>query len=246
LKSIRQTVIPNKFIINMTQTLSQRVIQLNNEAITCALKGFRQDGVMTLQTALAMVVSIQDNKVAVPRSNGAVRMASSVPLSKNQCSKPFDDVFQFFNRAITIPADDERFANLSCPHARTQVQATILYNLGVLCHMEAVCSGSSAIAFSHALQFYAGAYQVIETSSRVYGLPHNDTILLILALFNNMGHIHSGFMMDSDKTRQCVSWMQATFAASPAQQVLTPEDYSFFSQYISVPANAQLMISPAA
>lgn len=231
----------------MTQTLAQRVIQLNNEAIASALKGFRQDGVVTLQRALAMVLSLQDNKVALTGSDNDVRLAYSVPLSQNQsCSKPFDDVFQFFNRAITIPADDEQFVSLACPHSRSRIQATVLYNLGVLCHMEAVCCGSSAIAYSHALQFYAAAYEVLETTARTYGFPQNDTLLLILALFNNMGHIHSGFMMDSDKTRQCVSWMQSAFATSQSQQVLTPEDYSFFSQYISVSASEQLLISPAA
>ena len=231
----------------MTQTLAQRVIELNNEAIASALKGFRQDGVVTLQRALAMVSSIQDTKVAALTSSSDLRLGCSVSLSQEtQCLKSFEDVFQFFDRAITIPADDERFLSLACPLIKARLQATILYNLGVLCHMEAVCSGSSSIAYTHALQFYAGAYQVLEVTARMYGFPQNDVLLVILALFNNMGHIHSSFMMDSNKTRQCVNWMQSAFATPQTQQVLTPEDYSFFSQYISVQADEQLLISPAA
>ncbi|CAB9510272.1 expressed unknown protein [Seminavis robusta] len=232
------------------QSLAQRVIQLNNEAIVCAIKGFRQDGVATLQRALAMVLTCEEsNQVSVVRpSNEQQRdqMAYSVPLARDQCSKPFDDVFQFFNRAITLPQDDERFATLSCPHSRIRIQTTILYNLGVFCHMEAVCSGNSTLAFANALQFYGGAYQVLENSSKIFGFPHDDALLLVLALFNNMGHIHSSFMMDSDKTRQCISWMQSTFATPQTHNALAPEDYAFFSQYISVPAGAQLLISPAA
>lgn len=230
----------------MAPTLAQHLIQLNNEAITSAMKGFRQDSVITLQRALAVVSSIQDTKVVVITGNSDLRLGCSISLSEQQCPKHLDDVFQFFDRAITLPADDERSLSLSCPLVRTQMQATILYNLGVVCHMEAVCSGSSFIAFSHALQFYAGAYQVLENTSKVYGFPSNDLLLLILALFNNMGHIHSSFMMDSSKTRQCVSWMQSAFATESTQQVLTPEDYSFFSQYISVQASEQMLISPAA
>jgi hypothetical protein len=234
----------------MTQSLAQRVIQLNNEGIACAIKGFRQDGVITLQQALALVLTFQEStKVSVVRRNSeqqATRVAYSVPLLRNHCSKPFDDIFQFYNRAITIAEDDERFSSMSCPHSLTRIQTTILYNLGVFCHMEAVCSGSSTLAFANALQFYAGAYQVLESSCRVRGFPHDDALLLVLSLFNNMGHIHSSFMMDTEKTQQCVSWMQSTFAAPQTQHVLTPEDYAFFSQYISVPAGAQLMISPAA
>jgi hypothetical protein len=234
----------------MTQSVAQRVIQLNNEAIVCAIKGFRQDGVTTLQQALALVLTFQEsNKVsAVRRCSGqqGKRVACSVSLLRSQCSKPFDDVFQFFNRAITIAEDDERFSTLLCPHSLTRIQSTILYNLGVLCHMEAVCSGKSTLALTNSLQFYAGAYQVLESSCREFGFPYEDALLLVLSLFNNMGHIHSSFTMDSEKTQRCVSWMQSAFAAPQTTHVLAPEDFSFFSQYISVPAAAQLMISPAA
>jgi hypothetical protein len=234
----------------MTQSLARRVIQLNNEAIVCAGKGFRHDGVIILQQALALVLALQEcNNASVVRRSAEQqesRVAYSVPLLRDHCSKPFDDIFQFFNRAITIAEDDERFSTLSCPHSLTRIQTTILYNLGVFCHMEAVCSGSSTLAFANALQFYAGAYQVLESSCRVFGFPHDDALLLVLGLFNNMGHIHSSFMIDIEKTQQCVSWMQSTFAAPQTQHVLAPEDYAFFSQYIAVPAGSQLMISPAA
>ena len=236
-----------------TNSIAQRVIELNNEAIASSLKGMRQDAVTTLQRALAMLLTFQETKVAViSRNTNSPRdgtcLANSVPLSRHHCSKPFDDVFQLFNRAITIPTsnDDSNDGSwcLSCPKNHARIQATLLYNLGVICHMEAVCSGSS-LTFGNALQFYVGAYQVLEGASRVHGFP-NESLLLVLALFNNMGHIHSSSMMNSEKTRQCVTWMQSAFAMPQVQQVLDSEEYSFFSQYISVPAHRQLLLSPAA
>lgn len=240
---------------HITNALAQRVIELNNEAIASSMKGMRQDGVVTLQRALAMISTIQEAKVTIVSqrdsnspSIGEASLACSVPLSRPQCSKPFDDVLDFFNRAITIPEfNDEQedgFWCLTCPKTLSRFQSTLLYNLGVVCHMEAVSSGSS-MAFGNALQFYGGAYQVLESGSRSQGFP-NASLLVVLALFNNMGHIHSCWMMNNDKTRQCIAWMQSAFAMPGVGQVLDTQDYSFFSQYISVTASCQLLLSPAA
>ena len=230
----------------MIQSLGQRVIQLNNQAIEVAIEGYRKDGVVILQQALALLLTVQENnKVSVATRSceqQRARRTYSVPLSRKQCSQTFDDIFQFYDRAITFAEDDERFSTLSCPRTCTHIQATILYNLGVICHKEAVCSGTSTMAFVNALQFYAGAYTSLESSP----ILDDDAILLVLSLFNNMGHIHSSFMMDSGKTQLCVSWMQSTFAAPHTHHALSPHDYDFFSQYISVPAESQLAISPAA
>jgi len=235
-----------------SSSVSQRVIELNNEAIATAMKGMRQNAVTTLQRALAMLLTLQNSKDlcnSPSRRNETVPLlAHSIPLleapSQDRCSKTLDDVFQFFSRAITIPVDDD-VDYLNCPHFIARVQTTILYNLGVVCHMEAVCSGSSVL-FGNALQFYSGAYQVLEGSSRTMGFPAESMLLLLLALFNNMGHIHSSALMNSDKTRQCVTWMQSTFAMPLVTRVLAAEEYLFFSQYICVPASQQLRISPAA
>jgi len=254
----------------MTSSLAQRVIDLNNEAIAASLKDMRQDAVLTLQRALATLLTFQEApstttttapKVAGNASQDIELTSSySVPLSRTHCSKHLDDVFTFYNRAITIPTpapqdedmdqdDDEVACQLlsSCPKYRTRMQATLLYNLGITCHMEGVASGNSA-AFGNALQFYGAAYQVLENASRTQGFPEDDSILLVLALFNNMGHIHSSFLVDSDKTRQCVSWIQSAFATPQVQQglALDAEDYAFFCQYVSVPAKRQLLLSPAA
>ena len=232
-------------------SLPERVIELNNEAIASSLKGMRQDAVITLQRALAMLLTVQEakssNSPQVRRRAEAMRVSKSVPLTQEQCSKPFDDVFMFYNRAMTIPTEDDDLGGswcLSCPQNRSRLQVTLLYNLGLICHTEAIQTGSS-LAFHSSLQFYAGAYQVLEAKSRVQGLSPDESLLLV-AIFNNMGHIHSGFLMNSEKTRQCMHWMQSAFAVPQIQQRLDPEEHSFFSQYISVPAQRQLLLSPAA
>lgn len=237
--------------MTFTNSLSQRVIELNNEAIASSLKGMRQDAVITLQRALAMLLTVQEakssNSPQVRRRVAAMRVSNSVPLAQDQCSKPFDDVFVFFNRAMIIPTEDDdldRSRCLSCPRNRSRIQATLLYNLGLICHTEAIKTGSS-LAFHSSLQFYAGAYQVLEATSRVLTLSPDESLLLV-AIFNNMGHIHSGCLMNSEKTQQCMQWMQSAFAVPQIQQSLDPEEHSFFSQYISVPAQRQLLLSPAA
>ena len=243
--------------MTFTNSLSQRVIELNNEAIASSLKGLRQDAVITLQRALSMLLTVQDAQKSssssssprVRRRAEAMRVSNSVPLAHEQIARPFDDVFAFFNRAITIssPDDDDDLAgswSLSCPQNRSRLQATLLYNLGLICHTEAIQTGSSLV-FHNSLQFYGGAYQVLEAKSRVLGLSPDESLILV-AIFNNMGHIHSSCLMNREKTQQCMQWMQSAFAVPRIQKSLDAEEHSFFSQYISVPAQRQLLLSPAA
>jgi hypothetical protein len=227
-----------------SQAITQEIVSLNDKAVACVLKKDYQSALQTLQVALARIMSLQAQPSQQPffsMSNGESPIAS-IPL---HCTFPKaaegTGIFVVFDSALVIPHHCD--FDLSCPKNRSRAMATILYNVGLVYHLEAIQRGDSSI-FAHALNYYGWAYYVVETASQQYGFQ--DILLMLLALFNNMGHIHSSHSIDAEKTRQCLRWMQSTFANPKIKTVLLQGEYQFFFQYISMQSHRQLQMAPAA
>lgn len=224
---------------------SDDVVELNDKAVACMLKNDFQGALETLQIALSRVTAIQDQSpTAAAASNFSFQNESpiaSIPITRDINSTPFDGIFVFFNRALVIPHHCD--FDLSCPKNKSRALATVLYNVALVYHMEAIKRGDSTI-FRHALSYYGWSYCVIESSAGQFGFQ--DVLLLLLALFNNMGHIHASVFVNSEKTQQCMQWLQSTFAGKTIKRALFPEDYKFFFQYISMMSSRQLRLAPAA
>ena len=233
-------------------SVTEDVVDFNDKAVACMLRCDLQGALQTLQNALARILSIQSVPATLRNGgdfgdsstfNNHSPIASILLASDPVNSEPFDDIFILFNRALVIPHHCD--FDLHCPKHQTRALATILYNTGLVYHMEAIRHGQHQTALlKHALQYYGYAYWTIESSAQQYGFE--DALLLLLALFNNMGHLHAMLLDDANLTRQCLRWMQATFANPRIKRQLSPQDYQFFFQYISMVASRQLLLAPAA
>lgn len=246
-------------------------IELNNNAVSYLLKGEHGFALQTFQESLSKFLSFQetvlrqsiiqqdetqDNATTSNKERFVLEPAQmlsvNVPSSYyyNHSDNPiesdasFEDIFQFFNRAMLLQDHEDYMLSLvNSPKKRSRTMATILYNIAICYHLQGLHTGIGQ-AYSHALNFYGQAYSTIEQSSQQYGFQ--DALLLVLALFNNMGHIHNIALVNSEKTRQCIYWMQSTFRTPGIKTILSIEDYHFFFQYISVSSQKQLLIAPTA
>ena len=225
---------------------SQEILDLNDKAVSCMLKNENETALRHLQEALARpcwkeIVDDEDYHL-LPIRQRPPYYDDACPISSITVGSGLKDdgIFEFFNRALVIP----RGCNflLACPKKKRLCLAILLYNKGLLFHLEGIKTGDSKI-LSQALTCYGYAYYTIESPSRTYGF--HDALLVVCSLFNNMGHIHS-IQMNCEKTRQCLKWLQSIFAHKAAKRVLYPGQYSYFFRYISVDSSRQLLVAPTA
>jgi hypothetical protein len=232
--------------------VTEDVVDLNDKAVASMLRSDFQGALQSLQVALARILSLQAQPSTMRSSayfgdsstSNDESPIASIPLTSSPVnSEAFDGIFLLFNRALVIPRHCD--FDLHCPKHQSRALATVLYNVALVYHIESMRQGQhQTMLLKHALQYYGYAYRAIESAAQEYGFE--DVLLLLLALFNNMGHVHTMLLDDANLTRQCLRWMQATFANPRIKRLLFPEDYQFFFQYISMVASQQLLLAPAA
>jgi hypothetical protein len=136
-----------------------------------------------------------------------------------------DNLFDFYNRAFVISPNIA--GGLPVIYESVTV-AVLLYNTGLNCHGNAIRSGSSR-ELRRALQMYKMSLRIIQDNSSLHGEDMLQVVLL--ALLNNMGCIHSHFY-DWNEMNECREDLYSLFASS---NNLTMEDYVFFS-YVLLPS----------
>ena len=147
------------------------------------------------------------------------------PQTPTEAAFPlFDQAFVFSNSAHTT--DDA--------HLWPLTYGILLYNTGLALHVKGMENGGQPQSLHLAMKFYRMALEVLEA-------PVGGSLLLLLALFNNMGHIQCHFY-NVEEALQCVDWLKALISAKST--VLRPREHSFFS--LSVLTGSKLTLAPAA
>lgn len=216
------------------------------------MQGNHDETVGTLGTALSNLKMYQD---AVSSSQAAgITDPSKLPLHKTLsstgsalCSIPLQcpansendgtSIFTLFHRALALPQCGVMDGNTD------RIMAMLLYNMGLSLHLQATRTGRTA-ELDGAVQLYEMAFTVVEDAWNKFEV--DDLMLLLLALFNNMGHIHSS-RFDTHKTHICLDWLR-TLAANPVFQSLMkrPEYAPFFMNLLVALKQDTLVCSPAA
>jgi hypothetical protein len=153
----------------------------------------------------------------------------------NYLSTSPDNLFEFYNRAFVISSDAP---NVDKEVYESIITAVVLYNMGLSCHRKAGRSGATRELHS-ALKLYEMSAKVIQDVPK---LSRDSVNVLVLALINNMGYIHSHFY-DYTAIEQCRAFLYSLFMSSNTND-LTPEDCVFFS-YVLL-RNDMSPMSPAA
>jgi hypothetical protein len=225
-------------------------MQLNNQALVHMMEGNHNETVGALGTALTNLKMYQElGSAAVSSSvsqhkplhgNEVQDMSTrlcSIPLSSSSNSSGDYSIFTLFDRALVIPQCPEITGNTD------RIMAMLLYNMGLCLHLQATSSGK-ALEMDGALQLYEMAFSVVEDAWAEFDV--DDLMLLLLALFNNMGIIHSS-RFENAKTRTCLDWL-STLAANPIFQSLMekPEYTPFFMNLLVAMKQQTHTCSPAA
>jgi hypothetical protein len=165
---------------------------------------------------------------------------------------------------VTIPFDSlpELAAAAACTDIDTslicyqdQLLALLFFNMAVARHHLGLRQGKST-ELQAALHLYGLAFSVVEGSRQI---ALADQQVLLLGLYNNMGHCHSCFG-NVAATQACVVWIQKVFWAFPSavrQQLELPKsttttttlehfDLEFFLQYMHLRPCEQGILASAA
>ena len=242
--------------------------------------GLLQGALQHVRTALQDVAVAQTDHyklAAVKRSRVRNRTGSSfqsVPMNVESSSKIHSineaGTFAFFDRLLTFSdsifsdnTDDSEKCQRSPEECAVEqllvhqnhLLVTLFFNMAICHHANGMrqCQSSD---LSTALQLYELAFSIIDTTqSSDFGW--GDQQMILLAIYNNMGHIHATFC-NTQETQLCVDFVKRIFFAQPSSQycqqqpqkenhcVLEPYDYQFFVQYVPVNAQEQCNIASAA
>lgn len=270
-----------------TANFCSQISAMNNMAVAHLLDERTDECLGLLQCALQHVrTALQDVAVAkadhykvaaTKRSRIRHRNGSffqSVPMNVESSSKIHSNneggTFAFFDRLLTFSQDtisENTCASKEC-HDSPEKQAveqllvhqnhllvTLFFNMAVCHHAKGMLQCQS-IDLATALKLYELAFSIIDTTqSSDFGW--GDQQMILLAIYNNMGHIHATFC-STQETQLCVDFVKRIFLAQPSSQyyqqqpqkenpcTLEPYDYQFFVQYVPVNAQAQCNIAPAA
>jgi hypothetical protein len=150
-----------------------------------------------------------------------------------------DNIFVVFHRAFHLSNNGE----LKPSANSTIASATLLYNMG-LAWQHLGTQENNAVALKKALFAYERAYSILSRSQQ----QCNDSLsyLIMLALCNNMAHIHSHFF-NLEEAKTCRDLIPRILAcSSPGMSSMATDDYAFFLSEAMLLQGQGLKFAPAA
>lgn len=186
-----------------------------------------------------------DSSNSFLRSVGFVDDGSSIDDTTipHDPSVASNNVFFLFNRAFSIfDANPKTIDTATWLRYTPCILPAIFFNIGLVYHRAAIRTDRTDV-YSEALGLYTSA---------LYLLGKNDTCglssecnLLLLGLFNNIGHIHSHFY-NSVQTLYCRDNLTSVFLSTNCSKLLTKEEFIFFYMNILFAVRRFPMLAPAA
>jgi len=158
--------------------------------------------------------------------------------------RPVENVFTLFDHAFVTSTHQVDGAIY-----RPLTYAIVLYNTGLALHLKGMEDDEIKTTQSQSLhlaaKFYTMALEVLEESSCQDGTS-SEVLLLLLSLYNNLGHIQCHFF-NVKEAQQCVEWLRNLVNAKSV--LLLPhlrEEHSFFCLSLLIPPGSEFSLAPAA
>lgn len=156
-----------------------------------------------------------------------------------QSSIPSDNILTFYDRTFIFL--NHRDVDFQSAVNKSSLSAMLLYNLAVSHHSQGIRQGNTH-ELAMALRFYRLSHCVLEKVKDVVNLEIH--LLILMALLNNMGHIHASYY-NVDQTSRCIEWLQRAIT-SKHSGILEDVDYEFFYIHLKVIPVEHLKFAPAA
>jgi len=148
-----------------------------------------------------------------------------------------EELFLPFNRALTMPINIAWLLAAS-ESLRFLSSAILLYNIGLSLYLNGRQRGASHL-IGQAIQFYHASYHILRDHNLIN--QPNLSALPVMALLNNIGHIHAYFyrFLETSICRQDLSLHLSTKLSSVSQigsQLTEEESEIFVKNCVSYPA----------
>lgn len=155
-----------------------------------------------------------------------------------------NDFFTVYERAFSVIEDGTRnmdvltwLALIPC------ILPAIFYNIGLIYHRTAVrCDNTGGLL--RALDFYSASLFLLGRHTTA-GLLKSQCNVLLLALYNNIGQIHSHFF-NEPQTLYCRDRLISVFLETDCTTFLTKEEFIFFDMNILFAMRRWPILAPAA
>lgn len=209
-----------------------------------------------------------DDMILYKSSNKTIHQIPSldrISLSNNKTTytrtaSDAGGVFAFYDRAFiftnhmdlknaVVSADGQN--DVSLLKQQNRLLTILLYNMALFHHLQGMKYNRSS-ELQSALKIYQVVLDMVQASIQDFtsnGVV-DELLMLVLSLFNNMGHIYSNYMSDVQQTQTHIAWLQGAFFAAVRQQqssiLNNMDDYDFFHRYLYMTPDCQFSLAPAA
>ena len=152
----------------------------------------------------------------------------TAPLSDLQGLDSTDNGFEVFNRAVLLT--EKAGEDFTPAKFLDGMGAVLLYNLALSEHMRGLkVKGSRVGLFQRALHYYQLCFATLRQGSST-----DVMAVLLLAVVNNMGHIHSTSSFKSEQSIKCREYFSRLLASiaqksTDMSRMLSEDDLAFFS-----------------
>ena len=178
--------------------------------------------------------TVSSDSEGAENSNNSSIEIRKVPITKTKCqekqpsSSDSENLFSFYQHAFMLCPTTTGTISTS-KKLNNQVYIVLLYNIGLALHMEGIGNDHNSKGnLTKAMQFYELAMSMIAIEWRDID---PDDLLLLLAVSNNLGHIHS-YLLNFTETQKYLVWLRHLMKAyqqyNKRGSVISDKDYSFF------------------
>jgi tetratricopeptide (TPR) repeat protein len=178
----------------------------------------------------------------------SVAVADAAPIEKTAAScdptASHNDYFTLYDSAFSVFEDWARNMSLLTWLALIPcILPAIFYNIGLIYHRTAIRYDSTG-GLLQALDFYSASLFLLERHASA-GLLKSQCNVLLLALYNNIGQIHSHFYNEA-QTLFCRDQLISVFLQTDYTRFLTKEEFIFFDMNILFAVRRWPILAPAA
>jgi hypothetical protein len=213
------------------QPLSNTVLGLNTAAASLLQQGSFHEADVIFHQALQQFTSSITSTVSLSKRRFAINVLP-VPVNKevSALEESFspDNTFVLYDKSFLfgLVSNHDYTNEVDTDTLKLQLSAILLYNWGVANHCVAISTGSTT-HLQRSFKIYSRAFAVL--NQRGADMDFNDsTTLLLLALYNNMGHCCS-HLSEPESAQKCHEYIRSiSVRAKRSQQQGFRSEYEIF------------------
>ncbi|CAB9516560.1 expressed unknown protein [Seminavis robusta] len=223
-------------------------IDWNTNAVALTLAGRKDEAISTIKKSLKVLETLfnaSKQGMEIPELQSTSSQQSSyqppvvsVPIATSTNVNSPANLFTFYPRMFRITSEAK---DLSI----SKILVVLLYNLAVASHMDAITEEiPDPQHLKKVLELYETAMRVAHTSWNT--ADAEQLLCVLLALTNNVGHIHS-HLLNFQQTRESLSLQMHLLARATEENPLAMEDYEIYFESVCVFLDGHdLCLAPAA